>query len=104
MRQCAKHVSAGGRAHPREHGTEQTTALCKNWHMNAARSAVPARTLVMLLALNLLVWVWATRVVCAVPVLPLQFKATPVAIQVTAVQPGMARPIDPSRIGAVSAV
>lgn len=61
--------------------------------MTVARSAVPARTLVMLLALNLCVWVWATRVVCAVPVLPLQFKATAAAVEITMVQPDVAIPV-----------
>ena len=61
--------------------------------MNAARSAVPARTLVMLLALNLLAWVWATRVICAVPVLPLQLKVDAAAVRVAAVSAGVDVPV-----------
>lgn len=61
--------------------------------MNVARSAVPARTLVMLLALNLLVWVWATRFVCAVPVLPLQLTVDGELVRVSAVGAGVPVPV-----------
>ena len=61
--------------------------------MSIARSAVPARTLVMLLALNLLAWVWATRVICAVPVLPLQLKVEAAAVRVAAVSTGVDVPV-----------
>jgi signal transduction histidine kinase len=61
--------------------------------MNAARSAVPARTLVMLLALNLLMWVWAARVLCALPVLPLQLAADAETVRVVAAGPGVAVPV-----------
>ena len=67
--------------------------LWNNAAMNVARSAVPARTLVMLLALNLLVWVWATGLICAVPVLPLQLQADATGVRVSAVGPGVAVPV-----------
>lgn len=50
----------------------------------------------MLLALNLLVWVWATRLVCAVPVLPLQLAVEGDLVRVTAVNPGV--PVPPGAV------
>jgi signal transduction histidine kinase len=73
--------------------------MWKNWLMNAARSAVPARTLVMLLALNLLAWLWVTRVICAVPVLPLQLKVDAGTVRVVGVNPGVAVPVGAEVLG-----